>query len=116
MQKILLAIIASAVAVTMLSSFGTLPALANPSPGVPGSGMTPPPGQNPAKSGGAHPGANTVACDETGLTNTPGNSGTSGGAHTSGHIYAGTGAGNSNPPGQPGGAQYDVSCFQQQQH
>ena len=102
MQKILLAIIASAVAVTMLSAFGPLAALATTSPGV----------GNGAGVSNSSPGSPNVSCGSGNAANTPGNSGSSGGAHTPGHIYAGTGAGNSNPPGQPGGSQYDVSCFQ----
>jgi len=126
MQKILLAIIASAVAVTMLSTFGSMTAFADPSPGVPGGGAQPPGQCTGAQCmGGAHPGANTVTCQENpmaGPLTTPGNSGTSGGAHTANHVYAGSGAGANGAKGgavdtgQPGGTQYDVSCYQQTQH
>ena len=111
MQKILLVIIASAVAVTMLSAFGPLAALANPSPGTPGGGGTPP-GQQPPdmRTGGAHPGVPGVSgCGNPGGGTAPGNSGSQG-AHAPGQGY------NQGSPGQPDGSQYDVSCYQQSQH
>jgi len=122
MQKILVAVIASAIVVAMLSTFGTLTAFANPSPGVPGEG-----GPNPstANNGGAHPGASNTAtsvnCGSGNAASTPpGQTGQSqspfapvnnGGTPTkSASNY------NSGSPGQPGGSQYDTACFQATQH
>jgi len=111
MQKILLAIIASAVAVTMLSSFGTLIALATPSsvtgnPGAPTNvcGLNPTTGvvsPTPGNPNGASPTPNGNGIGAAG----------GGGAHNPNSQASASYPTSTN--GQPGGAQYDASCHQQ---
>lgn len=138
MHNILVAVIASAVVVAMLSAFGTLSALANPSPtgsgmgcmnsavasgagtctggGQPGAGPQTAPLHSPSTGGSA----SATLCASNG-SQAPGNSFNSQSAH-------GTGTGNQHYAGQPGTtsslnansphavSQYDISCYQQSVH
>lgn len=100
--------------VAMVSAFGTLAALATPSP-------TANPGQAP---GGGQPGAPGTTCGSPGATVTPGQSGSS----TTGSPFNPTGnagthyAGNPNTPSLQHSnsptsvSQYDAACFQNTQN
>ena len=110
MQKILVAIIASAVVVAMLSAYGTLPAFATPTDvkGNPGS---------PAFSCTA--GVNTPGSPNGQTTNTPNSPNSVGGAGGGGAHNPNSQASANYPSTTTGGsaphqgAQYDASCHQQ---
>jgi len=109
MQKILVTVIASAIAVAMLSAFGTLaafttPALATGQPGTCATGSNS--GCTPPGTGCGSPGATTPPPGQTGQSQSPFAPVITGNPTQSVNNYA-NGANHPNPTAN---SQYDVAC------